>query len=1248
MPRAPPNTHCYEASDAGIKNKHWWEKAVDWVADHWDEIVAVCKVIVAVLGIIVMIIGGPLAWIVLAAALVVLADTLIKYAQGKASLWDVLFAAMDCIPGFKGLTTAGGLLKMAKNLPKLMKGMGSHLGGLGNALRKGLGSLRRGGKTMGERVCETDPVDVSTGEMVLEQTDVELPGVLPLLLQRTHVSSYGAGTWFGPSWASTVDQHLEIDGQGVRFAAADGMLLHYPVPEPGRRTTPVVGPRWPLHWDGTPGGVMTVTVPGDTSRFEFRPLDVPAPSSGSVRLPLTAVVDREGNRFDIEHDPAGTPTAIRHHGGYHIGVESHENRITSFRLLSDPDAPTLVRFAYDQAGNLAEVYNSSGLPLRFGYDDQHRLTSWSDRNGTGYGYVYDPGGRVVRTTGTDGFMSGSFAYDDATRTTRFTNSLGHTTTHVHNDAYRTISTTDPLGNVTLQEWDQQNRLLTAVTDPLGRTTRLCYDAADNLTAVVYPNGTSVAFTHNELNLPVRIIDEGGHLWLHEYDDRGNRVASTDPVGARTEYTYDAAGGLTSLTDALGGQHRVTNDAAGLPLAITDPLGATTRCTRDSFGRVDTVVDPLGAATLHTWTLEGRPLTRTLPDGSSEAWAWDGEGNMVSHTDPFGGVTSFESTHFDLTSARTTPDGARVEFSYNTELQLTAVTNAQGLTWTYDYDAAGRMIRELDFHGGALSYTHDAAGQLASRTNGLGQTISYTRDLLGSITEQRSVDGITSLAYDDSGQLVRATNGDAELSYVRDPLGRVLTEACDGRVLTHTYDPLGRRTGRRTPGGSVSTWSWDANSRLESIHSAGRTLRFAHDIAGREIERVLGSTVRLTQKWNESDLVAALTLTGPAPEAASAPSDSLAAGTDTHVLLHRDYTYRRDRHLTAITDRATGTRSFALDRVGRVTGVTGADWTETYAYDPAGNLTHATTPVETDANGPRTLSGGLVESAGRIRYEHDALGRVVLRQKARLSRKPDTWRYTWDSDDRLTTVTTPDGRLWRYLYDPLGRRTAKQRLAPDGTTVQEETRFTWDGTHLVEQTTHVSGSPEVVTLTWERDEMRVLSQTERTTLADAPQDVIDQRFFAIVTDLVGTPTELVTETGDIAWRSHTTLWGIPAGDGDISASTPLRFPGQYFDPESQLHYNYFRHYDPVTAAYVSPDPLGQEAVPQRARLRPQSAGVGGLPRAADLRAERRSAAQEHGSRGNGGRSWPSGGPSRTLQSEPRGQRPSARPVAEVRS
>jgi RHS repeat-associated protein len=131
---------------------------------------------------------------------------------------------------------------------------------------------------------------------------------------------------------------------------------------------------------------------------------------------------------------------------------------------------------------------------------------------------------------------------------------------------------------------------------------------------------------------------------------------------------------------------------------------------------------------------------------------------------------------------------------------------------------------------------------------------------------------------------------------------------------------------------------------------------------------------------------------------------------------------------------------------------------------------------------------------------------------------------------------------------------------------------------VEQTTRTAGELEECTLTWERDGMRPLAQTERKTLADAPQHAIDQRFFAIVTDLIGTPTELISETGDIAWHPRATLWGVTSDNSDATAYTPLRFPGQYFDPETQLHYNYFRYYDPSIALYASADPLGLEAGP----------------------------------------------------------------------
>ncbi|MCP2320865.1 RHS repeat-associated core domain-containing protein [Nocardia amikacinitolerans] len=84
--------------------------------------------------------------------------------------------------------------------------------------------------------------------------------------------------------------------------------------------------------------------------------------------------------------------------------------------------------------------------------------------------------------------------------------------------------------------------------------------------------------------------------------------------------------------------------------------------------------------------------------------------------------------------------------------------------------------------------------------------------------------------------------------------------------------------------------------------------------------------------------------------------------------------------------------------------------------------------------------------------------------------------------------------------------------------------------------------------------------------------IDREFFAIVTDLVGTPTELIDPaTGHIAAYATSDLWGRTTWRG--STDTQLRLPGQFYDPETGLHYNFFRIYDPDSGRYISRDPLG---------------------------------------------------------------------------
>jgi RHS repeat-associated protein len=100
---------------------------------------------------------------------------------------------------------------------------------------------------------------------------------------------------------------------------------------------------------------------------------------------------------------------------------------------------------------------------------------------------------------------------------------------------------------------------------------------------------------------------------------------------------------------------------------------------------------------------------------------------------------------------------------------------------------------------------------------------------------------------------------------------------------------------------------------------------------------------------------------------------------------------------------------------------------------------------------------------------------------------------------------------------------------------------------------------------------------RASFDQASQDQVDSQFYAIVTDLVGAPAELMAPDGDLAGYQQRTLWGTTMWHPD-GASSPLRFPGQYADAETGLHYNHHRYYDPVTGRYLTPDPLGLTPAP----------------------------------------------------------------------
>ncbi|SFE34183.1 RHS repeat-associated core domain-containing protein [Actinacidiphila alni] len=1182
----------HEASDAGIKNKHWWEKAVDWVADHWDDIIAVCKVIVAVLGIVVLIIGGPLAWLVLAAAVLVLADTVMKYLQGKASLWDVLFAALDCIPMFKGLTTAGGLLKMARELPALLKS-GKALENIANSIRKGAGAIRDAGRTIKSLFTSGDPIDMATGEMVMGATDVELPGVLPLVLERTHRTGFRGGRWFGPSWASTLDQRLWIDDQGVRFTTADGMVLHYPVPEADRPVMPVEGPRWPLGWDGTPGGAMTVAQPDAGQTLRFRP-------SPQGALVLTEITDRNSNRIVITYDESGAPVEVAHSGGYRVAVTTAEGRITALHLDSAEGRPRLLGYGYTEEGgrHLATVTDSSGAPLTLGYDDQGRIVRWRDRNGTRYEYIYDDQGRCVRARGSDGVLAYDYAYDTATGTTVATDSVGATTTYEFNAARQLIRLTDHFGHSTVSAWDRYDRLLSR-TDPLGRTTRYTYDDRGHCTGITYPDGSVARIEYNDLGLPVRAVDPDGAQVTQRFDDRGNLLGTTDAAEATTAYAYNDRGALTSVTDAFGATRRIRTDAAGLPVSVVAHSGEESAFVRDAFGRVAEVTDRAGQSVRTEWSPEGRPLRRSRPDGSAEKWEYNTEGDLVAYRDPAGGLHRFTVTHFGLPADRTAPDGTRLRYSYDTELRLTEVRDDHDRTWSYTYDAVGNLVDETDFNGRTRAYRYDAARQLVGVTDAHGSTTEYERDSGGRVTRMITPDGEAIFAYSATGRMLRAENPSAVVEFTYDRGGRLVAESCDGLTVTSRYDAMGRRISRRTPSGVESVWDYDADNRPVRLRVDNNLLTFGYDRDGHENERQLGQSARLRQSWDPVGRLTEQSLVAVRPFGDASPTElSAANGTRGRVLQERRYRFRPDGYPTEITELIGGTHRFTLDAVGRITHVE--------ADDPRGGGPGAELfPVP-------EMSGSKVLRSGRVDYTYDDRGRVVTKTRKLLSGGRLRWTFAWDAADRLRSVTNPDGSVASYAYDALGRRTAKKLLAADGSPVVG-VRFAWDGEVLAEQVRErvptealaavaaADAAPprlDEAVITWDcllgegpRPVTQVHSRRTGAATADLSQEEVDRRFFAVVTDLAGAPAELVSTDGTVAWRRRGRPWlpeaappeaiapdkanrsTGPGTDAAEEADCPLRSPGRYHDDETGLDYNYHRYFDPETGRYLSADPLG---------------------------------------------------------------------------
>ena len=75
------------------------------------------------------------------------------------------------------------------------------------------------------------------------------------------------------------------------------------------------------------------------------------------------------------------------------------------------------------------------------------------------------------------------------------------------------------------------------------------------------------------------------------------------------------------------------------------------------------------------------------------------------------------------------------------------------------------------------------------------------------------------------------------------------------------------------------------------------------------------------------------------------------------------------------------------------------------------------------------------------------------------------------------------------------------------------------------------------------------------------------------DHLGTPQKMMDTGGAVVWSATYDAFGKATVDGSSTITGNLRFPGQYYDQETGLHYNRNRYYDPDVGMFISSDPIG---------------------------------------------------------------------------
>ena len=811
---------------------------------------------------------------------------------------------------------------------------------------------------------------------------------------------------------------------------------------------------------------------------------------------------------------------------------------------------------YDEWGNLTTVSYPDGVHWQYTYEHvHHRMIKAVDALGRITHFQYDNRGNLtnrIEAAGTSAERVMSMRYTSRGLLTEMTiqgdaHTASATWRLMYDPQQRLTAITDPMSNSwTIAEYSATG-VPQRMVDPLGREMAFAFDLLGRVTNTYDSLGREIATEYDASHRPTVTTDARGKPWSYEYDERGNIAEIVDPNGNAMAFSYGPDGLPSRIQDALGVGQEWTLDNMGrvreanqdgdeaIGYDYADPiLGEVAQIRYPTFTRKFTfdkrirrateIEDVWSGGTNRTefvYDKAGNVLRVTGPEGKTVSYAYDARNRLVAVTNAAGDVSSRIYDDRDNVIATIDQAGMTNRFVYDRNDRLIQEIASNGRTFNYRYDALGNMTNIVDGNGQITQFAHD-------RGNRVTQTLHFA-SAVDVIPEKR-----VTYAYNEMDQLEGWDDGTVRMTYVYDDAGRKTREVVDYGpfALTNTYgfyenDLKASYTG---PNGITYTYTYDDANNLRGIDIPGQgqitwdTYRWKHPT---RISLPGGSTVAFAHNG----------LMDLAGVEAKDP-----AGTQ---LLLQNYVYS-PMGLVLSNQTEHGAYAYTYDLMARLTRAenpTGE--VDVYTYDAVGNRTSS-------ARQPGVWSYGTNNELlvyGDIDLEYDGNGN--LKRKSYPDGKALVFFY--DASDQLVRIENEVGaEVASYYYDPFGRRLWKE---VSGT----RTYFLYADEGLVGEFSSAG--------------------TEQRSYGYAPGVVwmsnplflrIGTSYYWYLNDRMGVPQKIISTSGSIVWAATYDAFGR-AHESVTVVANPLRFTGQYEDPETGLHYNWHRYYDPDTGRYTTVDP-----------------------------------------------------------------------------